>query len=520
MKNKSRTTYSIINIFSNFAGYGLNILLSFICRMVFVRCLTQEYLGISGLFTNILSMLSLTELGIGTAIGYALYKPIAENDEEKISSLMKFYGTAYKGIGIVVTVVGLCLLPFLNLIIGEQPGISDNVYVLYLLYLFNSASGYFFSYRTTILIAAQRSYIVTAINYCVVIVQNAVQMIALVVWKNFTVYLIIQVVCGLATNIITSQKAKRDYPCIIKRNVCPISKEEKKSLIINVKALTLYKLSGLLVNNTDNIVITYFNGLITTGVASNYTLLIGMLSSMLTMIFGSMTASIGNLNAIESEENKYKIFRALNLANFWLFGWTTIGIIVVSGDLIQLLFGENYVLSESVPIILAINFYLNGMQTVVLNYKNTMGLFRHGQYLLLITAAVNIVGDIVLGQRFGLVGIFAATAVARLLTNVWYEPYAVYKYGLHREPIQYTRLYLNYVAVVVLAAACSYFACRGIVSSLIIKVILEMIICSVLTNLIFWICFRKEEGYDYLKNKVSNILGGLLKKVKMRNYNG
>ncbi len=514
MENKSRTTYSIINLFSNFVGYGLNLLLSFICRMVFARCLAQEYLGISGLFTNILSMLSLTDLGIGTAIGYALYKPLAENDEEKISSLMNFYGKAYKAIGFVIAVLGLCLLPFLNLIIGQQPGISDSLYVLYLLYLFNSVSSYFFSYRATILITAQRSYIVTAINYCAVIIQNIVQMIALIVWKNFTVYLVIQIICGLAANIVTSQKAKKDYPCIRRKNVRPVSKEEKKSLIVNIKALTLYKLSGLLVNNTDNIVITYFKGLVTTGVASNYTMLTGMISSMLNLVFSSMTASIGNFNAMESEESKYKIFRALNLVNYWLFGWGTVGIIVVSGDLIRVLFGADYVLPESVPIILAINFYISGMQTVVLNFKSTMGLFRYGQYVLLFTAAINIIGDIALGQRFGLVGIFAATAVARLFTNAWYEPYAVYKFGFHREPLQYLRLYLKYAVVVVFAATCSYFVCTRIVASLIMKVILDVIICSVITNLIFWICFGKEEEYAYLNNKIFSIFSEMFRKVK------
>ena len=512
MERKSRTTYSLLNMFANFAGYGINILLSFICRMVFVRCLAQEYLGVSGLFSNILSMLSLTELGIGTAIVYAMYKPIAEDDHEKLASLMKFYGTAYKVIGCTVALFGLALLPFLDLIIGEQPGITDNLHFIYLLYLFNSASSYFFSYRTTILTASQRNYVVVAINYVVVIIQNVIQIIVLVTLKNFTAYLFVQIICGFVTNILSSQKAKKDYPFIAQKKVKPLSKEEKWGLVKNVKALTVYKLSGLLVNNTDNIVITYFNGLITTGVASNYTLLSGMLSSLLNMVFGSMTASVGNLNAKESDEIKYRIFKALNLANFWLYAWGAVGIVVVSGDLVCLLFGENYVLPQSIPVILAINFYMVGMQTAVLNYKSTMGLFRYGQYLLLVTAAINIIGDIVLGSRFGLFGIFAATAVSRLFTNTWYEPYAVYKYGLHRNPIQYLWIYLKYLAVLILCTGVCYFLCAMLQVSLVPRILIKIFVCSVIPNLVFLLVFGRTEEAIYLKEKVNAIVNRMLLK--------
>ena len=506
MERKSRTAYSLLNMFANFAGYGINMVLSFICRMVFVRCLAQEYLGVSGLFSNILSMLSLAELGIGTAIVYAMYKPIAEDDHEKLASLMKFYGTAYKVIGCAVALFGLALLPFLDLIIGEQPGIDDDLHFIYLLYLFNSASSYFFSYRTTILTASQRNYVVVAINYVVVIIQNIIQIIVLLTLKNFTAYLFVQIICGLVTNILSSQKAKKDYPFIAQKEVKPLSKEEKWGLVKNVKALTVYKLSGLLVNNTDNIVITYFNGLITTGVASNYTLLSGMISSLLNMVFGSMTASVGNLNAKESDETKYRVFKALNLANFWLYAWGAVGIVVVSGDLVRLLFGESYVLPQSIPVILAINFYMVGMQTAVLNYKSTMGLFRYGQYLLLVTATINILGDIVLGSRFGLFGIFAATAVSRLFTNTWYEPYAVYKYGLHRNPIQYLWIYLKYLVILILCTGVCYFLCAMLQVSLVLRIFIKILVCSAIPNLVFLLVFGRTWEGKYLKEKAINIL--------------
>lgn len=515
MEKRSRTAYTLINMFSNFAGYGLNLVLSFVCRMIFVRCLQQEYLGISGLFTNILSMLSLTELGIGSAIGYALYKPVAEDDHNKIASLMKFYGTAYKAIGCVVAVLGLCALPFLNVIIPEQPDIPDNLYVIYLLYLFQSASSYFFSYRSAILTAAQRNYVMTTINYIVVIFQNIIQIAALLLTGSFMAYLLIQIVCGFVTNILISRKAKMDYPYIAQKDIPELSREEKWSLIKNVKALTVTKLSGLLVNSTDNIVITYFNGLVTTGAASNYTLLSGMLGTMLNMVFGSTSASVGNLLAKETDDAKYSFFKALDLMSFWLYGWAAVGIIGVSGDLVHLLFGESYLLPQNIPIILAVNFYMVGMMNVAGTYRHCMGLFRYGQYALLGTAAINIAGDVILGRAYGLFGIFLATAIARLLTNAWYIPYAVFKHGLRRNPVLYFIQYMKYALLLVLTTVISCLLCRMVRGNLIFIIIQKVLICTIIPNLFFYISFHKTQEFVYLKDKVLAIVGKLIGRVKM-----
>ena len=388
---RSRSEYSIINILTGFGGYFLNTIMGYICRMVFVRCLSAEYLGVNGLFTNILSMLSLAELGIGGAIGFALYKPLAEDDRDKIATLMRFYGKAYRIIGCVIAVVGLLMMPFLNIIITEQPDIQENLYVIYLLYLFNTASTYFFSYRSALLTAAQRNYIVLGINYAVTIMQSIIQIPVLLMTHNYMAYLIVQTIGVFVNNVIVSWRAKKDYPYISKRNVKPLSHDEKRGLFINIKALTINKLSTILVNNTDNIVLTYFSGLVAVGVVSNYVILTNTLSSLTSQLFNSLTASVGNLNAIENDEKKYSFFQILNLSNFWIFGWGAIGIAFVSGDIVRLCFGEEYVLGISIPLVLAINFYIVGMQNAVYAYKNTMGLFRYGQYLLLLFRQCNLV---------------------------------------------------------------------------------------------------------------------------------
>ncbi len=500
-------------MFSNFAGYGLNLFLSFICRVLFVHYLKEEYLGINGLFSNILSMLSLSELGIGAAIGYALYKPIAEDNKDKIASLMDYYGKAYRVIGCAVAVFGLCMMPFLDIFIKERPDIPESLHVIYLLYLFNSASTYFFSYRGTILTAYQRNYILTTINYIVVIIQNIVQVIILITTRNFILYLIAQIICQFITKVLISEKAQKDYPFINNKNKTPLTREEKKTLFTNVKALTVTKLSGLLVNNTDSIVITYFDGLITTGVASNYTLLTVTLRTMLNLVFGSTSASIGNVNAKEDNKTKYFIFKVINLLSFWLNGWAAIGIAFVSGDIIRLIFGPQFVLSQSIPVVLAVSFYVSGMHTTASTHKGTLGFFKYGQYLLLITALLNIVGDVILGKKYGLFGIYLATIIARLLTNAWYDPYVVYKYGFSTSFKQYIDSYLKQVCVIIVSAGLCYFILSIIKVNLIVKLILDIVICSIIPNGIFFLVYHNNEEYVFLWKKIKHIVAAVKQKI-------
>lgn len=498
MRERSRTEYSIINIFTGLFGYGLNTIVGFGCRIIFVRTLSADYLGLSGLFTNILSMFSLAELGISSAITYALYKPIVQNDTEKIKSLMKFYKKAYEIIGIFVAIIGIIVLPFLSIIIREPPDIRENLYVIYLIYLFNSVISYFFSYKSSLLTAMQRNYIVIGYNYIITIGQSFFQIIFLLLTHKYIIYLLIQMLGGVLYNLWISHKASKDYPYIDDREVAPLEKEEKKSLFKNVKALAVYKLSGVLVNNTDNIAITFFNGISTTGYASNYILFSMTLDKLITMIFNALTGSIGNFNASADEEKQYEFFKVLNLSNFWLYGWAAIGMNFISSDLVRLLYGCKYVMGKEIPFILAINMYTIGMLHASYTYKSTMGLFKYGQYILIFTGFLNLFFDIILGRRYGTIGIYFATLIARLLTNLWYEPYAVYKYGLHKKTIFYFFRSGVFAVVLAVTGVLCGFLCNLCHFNLIMDILLKILICSVIHNLVLWICFGRTKEFQYL----------------------
>ena len=515
MKERSRTEYSLINIATNLSGYFVNAILGFVCRIIFVRTLSVDYLGVSGLFTNILSMLSLAELGIGSAIIYALYKPIAEKDETKIAALMKLYGKAYAIIGVIVGVIGLLIMPFLNTIITSPPNIKENLYVIYLLYLTNIVVSYFFSYKGSLLTAMQRNYIVTGYSYIQTILQSILQIIFLLATHEYIYYLIIQIGGGILYNISLSVKANKDYPFISNKEVPPLPKEERKTIFWNVKALTVGKLCQVLVNSTDNVVISFFNGITSVGLASNYILFSSTLNSLITSVFSSLTGSVGNFNATSDDANKYSFFKILNLANFWLYGWGAIGISVVSSDLVKWFYGSDYIMDFKIPLILAINFYTLGMLHASYTYKSTLGLFKYGQYIGLFTGGINIAMDIVLGRMFGVFGIFFATLVARSCTTLWYEPYVIYRYGLHKKPVLYLIRYIKFALVLIFTGAVCWGCCMFLDLPIVVNVFVKIVICSLIPNIVFAFVFHRTGEYDYLKKSVIRIIKKILMRKKL-----
>jgi len=513
MQNRSRTEYSILNILTGLGGYALNTVLGFVCRMVFVRCLAADYLGVNGLFTNILSMLSLAELGVGSAIVYALYKPLAENDEEKIASLMGLYGRAYRTIGILIGVAGLALMPFLDLIIREQPNISESIYLLYGINLFNTASSYFFSYRSSLLIAAQRNYIVSGVNYGITIAQSAVQMVYLLVFRDYIGYLLIQTLGILIYNVTVSAIAVKHFPYIRKRDLVPLPREEKQKIFANIRDLMIYKVSGLLVNSTDNILITFFNGLATTGVASNYTLLVNTLNSLLGQVFNGLTASIGNHNASEPVQKRYEMFCFLNMMNFWIFGWAALGIFFCSSDLVRLFFGEAYVLPIEIPFVLAVNFYVSGVTNVVGTYKHTMGLFHYGRFVQVFTGLINIILSVVLGKIWGLFGILFATVIARACTHLWYTPCVVYKYGFGKPVAGYWRSYIRYLLILFCAAGLCCLCFSWVTETSAMHTMLKILLCSLITNGTFAVALCRCPEFAKLIHFVKTLKNRILHRI-------
>ena len=482
----SRTKNSLINICTGFFGQFFQLLISFINRIIFVHCLSQAYLGINGLFTNVLSMLSLAELGIGSAISYALYAPLAKKDDSKISALMHMYAKAYRIIGIIVGLIGTVFIPFLKYIISDPGNIHENITLIYLLFLFNTVTSYFYSYKCTLITADQKNYIISIISYGVTFVQTIIQIVILLVSKNFILYLVTQSVGTFLTNYLISWKANKMYPVLKEKNPPELSAKDKHNLFKNIKALMITKVSGVLVNSTDNIIISATKGLglVSTGLASNYTLLISILNSILNQIFTGITASIGNLNASEDSRTRKEFFNVVNLLNYLLFSWCAISFIFLSTDLVRIVFGNKYVLSMPIVVIIAVNF-------------------------ILLTGIINIILSIILGQKLGLFGIFLATFISRLCTNIWYDPYAVLKHGLDMSFVEYVKKYLGFIILILLQ-----IVCMGLIFTINGSFVFKFICCVFIPNIINFIVFRNTLEFKYLLNKFCNLFKKIRNKLQ------
>ena len=417
-------------------------------------------------------------------------------------------------IGCFVAIVGLLLMPFLGIIITDPPAIKESIYLLYLLYLVNMSISYFFSYRQALLTAAQRQYIVSGYSYVITIAQSVLQIGYLLLTHEYIGYLLIQIAGGIIYNVWLSIKAGKDYPYIKNKNIGPLSKVEKRSLFSNIKALAINKVSGVLVNSTDNIAITYFVGLSSVGFASNYTLFSNTLNSLITMIFNSLTGSVGNFNALTDEENQYRFFKSLTTANFWLYGWAGIGMTLISSDLVIWFYGGEYVMPMFIPLMLALNFYTIGLIHACYTFKSTLGLFRYGQYILLFTGIINLILDVLLGKMWGVAGIYLATLIARLCTNLWYEPYVVYRHAFHKPFHFYIKDYCKNTVILMLAGIPCWWICSLLHFDAPLNVLFKMIVCTVIPNIVFYLSFYKTEEGQYLLGKIRQILSGLTKNKK------
>lgn len=497
----ARTEKSIINFLCALIGQGLGLLISFISRIFFIKLLGNEYLGLNGLFTNILSVLSLAELGVGTAITYSLYKPIADNNTRKLKMLMQFYKKVYTLIGIIILILGICITPFLNLFLKEIPTIN-NIELIYILFVINTAISYFYSYKTNLIIANQKNYITTIYHYISIIILNIVQIIYLFFQKNYIGYLFLQIIATLLENILISAKANKMYPYLKNKTKIPLDFTTKNSIIKNTKAMMMHKIGGVVVNSTDNILISIIIGLSSVGLYSNYYLIINALNKIISQLYSSITASVGNLCASSTKIKQYLIYKSINFLTFWIYSFSSICLLILFNPFIEIWLGKEYLFSMDIVLILVINYYITGMRKSVLTFREATGLFEKDKYKALVESIVNIVFSILLAKKLGILGIFLGTFISSISTCVWVEPYILYKYGFNRKITIYFKNYLKQFILTILLASFTYFICSKIDINIYANFIIYSIICLMVPNAILYFIFSDSREFKYLYNNV------------------
>lgn len=500
MNNNSRTKNSFINISVTMIYQVLSILGNFILRTIFIKTISTEYLGISSLFTNILSVLSLAELGVGNAIIYSMYKPLKENDEKKLSGLVTYYKKLYSRIGILVLILGLLVVPFLPQIVKLDNDIPY-ITLYYIMYLINSVSTYFMVYKTTIVKADQKEFLLTKYNIIFLVLKLVLQSISLIIFKNFFAYLLIQIILSILLNYVMSRKSEKMYTFIKQKN--SISEEEKKSIWENIKSLFMYQIGSVSLNSTDNIIISIIVSTIVVGVYSNYSMIVSSISTFTSLIFTSIIASIGNYNVESSPEEKEKMFNILEFMSFWIYGFCSICLIVLCQDFINIWAGDNYLLSQSTLYIIVINYYITGILYPIFCFRNTTNLFKTAKYIMLIATIINIILSILLGKVWGLNGILIATAISRILTNLWYEPYILFRDYFKSSVYKYHfKKILEIIVLCIIILITQKISLLLKFENVIITFIYKIIICIIIPNLILFILSYRRKEFKFILNKV------------------
>lgn len=502
--NESRTKKSIVNSMTSVITQVLTVILNFVVKTVFIHTLGQEYLGVNGLFTNIITMLSLADLGIGIAIPYSLYKPLAEKDHHKITILMKFYKKIYTTIGFIVILVGLSLTPFLPYLIKGETDIS-NLSFIYILFVLHSASSYFFVYKKFLIDSDQKGYLTSRIAFFFSTLLNFGQILILVLTKNYVVYLVASIVTIVCQNLYISYKANKMYPYINDKTDDKLSKEDVKEIKKNVSALFIYKIGSVITNGTDNIVISKFLGLIPVGLYSNYILIVNSVNNILSQLFTAITSSIGNLVVTASEKRSKNVFECLTFLNFWLYSLFSICLCVLFNPFIDLWIGDKYLLGFSVVFLLSLNFYLSGMSMVTTSFRNAYGLFWKGKYRPVIMVIINIVVSILLVKPLGVAGVLVGTIVSRILTVAWIDPYIVYHDGFHRSSKRYFVKYIIFIIIFLATTFLTNYLMNFIPHTTFLWFILKGLCTFIFVNVVFLIIFHGTGEFKYFYEKIESI---------------
>lgn len=508
-----RTKNSLKNMYIGIFTQVVITLLGFISRKVLFDSLGEAYLGVNGVLTNVLSMLSLVEGGIGTSIVYNLYKPLAEDDKEKTISLIQLYKKLYSILCILVFSLSLAVYPFLGVLMKDNESIS-NLTLVYFIFVARNMISYLNAHKWSLINADQKGYVLSKINLIFNIVTTISKIIVLKLTKDYVFFLVIDLIIFVIQNIYNGSIVNKRYSYIKTKEKYKVDKEIKENLITNVKALFLHNIGRFCVFGTDNILISSFIGLGTAGRYSNYTMVIGQLSALVNPILNSISASVGNLIATENEEKTYEIFKVTYFINFWIFSWCSIFLYNLLEPFIDLWMGKGLLLDKFTFIVILINFYISGIRTSIGIFKDKAGIFKEDKYVPLVESLVNFGGSVILVKYFGLVGIFIGTTISTICFPLWNQPRLVYKKLFKRPLNEYFKSYVIYALVTLIGVFITTIICNLLVSgSGFISLVFKGIICLIIPNIVICLVFYKKSEFKYIITLIKSILNSNIKKL-------
>lgn len=500
----SRTEYAKFNILYGYLRKTILIFLEFFLRVVFITTLGEELLGVNSVFINIIQILSLTELGIVNVVLYSFYKPLAAGDKVKLRSLIKFYKAVYQKIALAVFFIGISICPFLEKIINTKVEV-DNLNIIFFLFLSNTILSYFFIYKNSILRADQKGYIVNKIEIPLVIVKCIVQIVVLKFFASFIIYLLIENMVTFITNYRVSQRVDKEYPFLDEQAI-ELVVDDKKEITDTIKSSFVYKVASVMLNSTDNIIISMLIGTNIVGYFANYKTIYTGIGSLYTVFFMSLTAGIGNLIETASEEHRLKIFNILLLISSWLGIVFSSCFFSLAKEFIVLWIGSGYVLNNSVTLCIAITIFLSCALHPIFIYREAMGLYKKVKYMMVVAAIVNIILSIILGCYFGLFGILFGTILSMMTTYIWYEPIVLYDACFGVKASEYFFKRIKDLAIYIIVLLLIFVLGNHISGETWLYWILKSITLFIISNALCYIIYKNTEEFTVISKKIKDYL--------------
>jgi len=504
----SRTNRSIQNIIFSFGLQAITIFTNFVIRTFMIRNLGLQATSINGLFTEVLAALSLAELGIGSAIVYNLYGPLAEGDYNKVCQLMGLYKRAYQIISLVTFGIGLLLCPWIHILVNSVDYSMGYLRLVYMLFVTDLAMSYLLTYKVSLMYADQTNYIQSKIGSIIKIFEAIIKIVVLISIKNYVFFLVISITMTLCGNVIRSKVVDKYYPWLKKNNQM-LPKEERKEVFENIKNIFIKSLSGKITNSTDNILISVLVNTIQVGIYSNYSLIMGVFRQVANQIaYGGLEASLGNLLVTESKERCQQVFYRL-VYLFYIIGAVSCSAIYncIAPAIMLWLKSEELLLAESIVFICCLNLFIEIINRPLWSIMEVSGLFKYDKYVSIAGSVVNLVVSIVLGMKIGIVGIFIGTFLTWFIQAVL-KAKLLFQKKLETSPGKYYLIMAGMFGLTLAQLVLSAFICsKIIIESHVLAFVVYGIISVIITGATTILFTFRSEPFGYYMGLVQNVIG-------------
>lgn len=508
----SRTKRVALNSFFGIIAYIINLLLTFILQRLFVKYLGYELQGLNNFFISIINTLNVAELGIGAAITFSLYKPLSDNDQEKVAAIIILFRNLYFVIGIIVLCLSIVIIPFLPSLSGGSYGLNDLI-VPYAIFVCNTLLTYIFTYNQTIIVADFKNYIQSIIIAVTKIVMIGLQITVLILFRNYWLFVLIMLLISTTSNICFSIYVAKKYPYLRTFKKSKLEKQERQKIKSNVFALIYHRIGNYIMQGSDGIIISAFLGLTLLGYYSNYLTLIGAFTTLLAAIFSGMSSGFGNL-IVSTDRNHVKaVFEKARFVNFAITMLMTVGIFVMSEQFFDLWLTHETVLPNFTVAFICLNFYISSYSRMLGDIRAAAGIFQPDKYLHVVMAVIKLVISLILVNFWGIAGVLIGTTVCYVAKEVIVLPWIGAKFIYGGNVRNYYMTFLkDFIITVIACIVCFLINSCIFTGNLILNFVLGIVLCvAVCTVLIVVINFKTEE-FKYLLSLVTKVKNHLLSK--------